>query len=155
VLIFVSDGGREMFSAPIGATASTPTRLAGNETGGKYFGPTSWSSDGALLTGPLALASGHYAGVGVYDLGARRTVEVSTDKTGGVEWLPNTRRLLYFTNNGTLLVVVDYATRVRTVVDVRLPAPAPDDTFAIAPDGRTIYYGAARAEADIWIVERK
>jgi hypothetical protein len=25
----------------------------------------------------------------------------------------------------------------------------------IRPDNRTIYYGAARAEADIWIVERK
>jgi len=154
-LIFVSGGDRDMFSAPIGATTATPTRLSGNETGGKYFGPTSWSSDGALLTGPLALASGHYAGVGVYDLGSRRTTEVSSDKTGGVQWLPHTRRLLYFTNNGTQLVVVDYATRVRTVVDVRLPAPATDDTFAIAPDGRAIYYGAARAEADIWIVERK
>ena len=33
--------------------------------------------------------------------------------------------------------------------------PAPhDDVFAISPDNRTIYYGAARAEADIWIVER-
>jgi hypothetical protein len=29
------------------------------------------------------------------------------------------------------------------------------DRFAISPDNRTIYYGAARAEADIWIVERQ
>ena len=39
-------------------------------------------------------------------------------------------------------------------MDVRLPGPSIDDLFAITPDSRTIYYGAARAEADIWIVER-
>ena len=47
-------------------------------------------------------------------------------------------------------------TRQRTVVDVRLPGPAtPNEMFAISPDNRTIYYGAVRAEADIWIAERK
>ena len=49
----------------------------------------------------------------------------------------------------------DAVTRVRTVVDVRLPGPATTDVFAISPDNRTIYYGAERTEADIWIVERK
>ena len=155
-MIFVSGGGRQMFSAPIGATPSTPTLMPGNETGGKYFGPTAWSADGTLLTGPLSLASGHYAGVGVYDIASRRTTEVSSDHTGAVQWLGKSRRLLYFTKSGGQLVVVDYATRSRSVVDVRLPgAAASDDNLAVAPDGRTIYYGAARAEADIWIVERK
>ena len=46
-------------------------------------------------------------------------------------------------------------TRKRTVVDVRLPGPSANEMFAISPDDRTIYYGGARAEADIWIVERK
>jgi eukaryotic-like serine/threonine-protein kinase len=155
LLIFASGGGREMFSAPIGATTSTPTQLPGNQTGGKYFGPTTWSSDGALLAGPLALASGHYAGVGVYDLAAHRTTEVSSDKTGAVQWLGSSHRLVYFTKNGTQLVVVDHATKARSVVDVRLPGTVSDDTIAVAPDGRTIYFGAARAEADIWIVERR
>jgi hypothetical protein len=27
--------------------------------------------------------------------------------------------------------------------------------FAISRDNRTIYYGAANAESDVWIVERK
>jgi len=30
-----------------------------------------------------------------------------------------------------------------------------NEMFAIRPYNRMIYYGAARAEADIWIVERK
>ena len=29
------------------------------------------------------------------------------------------------------------------------------DMFAISPDGRTIYSGTSRLEADTWIVERK
>jgi hypothetical protein len=37
----------------------------------------------------------------------------------------------------------------------RAPDPRLGRDFAISPDDRTIYYGAAHAEADIWIVERK
>jgi hypothetical protein len=63
--------------------------------------------------------------------------------------------VVYFAKNGTQLVVLDTVTRVRTVVDVRLPGPSSSDVFAVSRDGRTIYYGVSRAEADIWIVERK
>ena len=80
---------------------------------------------------------------------------VSGDVTFAVKWLPDGRRVMYFTTDGRELVMVDTTTRARTVVDVRLPAPATNEVFAISRDGRTIYYGAARAEADIWIVERK
>lgn len=67
----------------------------------------------------------------------------------------DSRRLVYFTSDGWQLVAVDTVTRKRTVIDVRLPAAATGEVFAIAPDRRTIYYGAARSEADIWIVEQK
>ncbi|MGH9204869.1 MAG: hypothetical protein ACRD2A_26890 [Vicinamibacterales bacterium] len=80
---------------------------------------------------------------------------ISTDVTYAPKWLADSRRVLYFTKNGSELVVVDSVTRTRTVVDVRLPGPSPDEMFAISPDNRTIYYGAAHTEADIWIVERK
>ena len=53
----------------------------------------------------------------------------------------------------TELVVLDTVTRARHVVDVKLPGWL-YDTFAIAPDNRTIYYGAWGAESDIWIAER-
>jgi hypothetical protein len=63
---------------------------------------------------------------------------------------------VYFAKKGVELVVLDTVTRKRTIVDVRLPGPAIiNEMFAISPDNRTIYYGAARAESDIWIVERK
>jgi hypothetical protein len=51
--------------------------------------------------------------------------------------------------------VVDAVTLKRTVVDVRLPDPSANEMFAISPDDRTIYYGAVRSEADVWIMERK
>jgi dipeptidyl aminopeptidase/acylaminoacyl peptidase len=53
------------------------------------------------------------------------------------------------------LVVVDVASRQRTVLNVRLPWPSTTDVFTISPDNRVIYYGAVHAEADIWIAERK
>ena len=72
-----------------------------------------------------------------------------------MQWLADNRRVVYFAKGGFELVVVDTSTKARTTVKVALPAPALDETFAISPDSRAIYYGAARAEADIWIIERK
>jgi hypothetical protein len=83
------------------------------------------------------------------------TTALCTDDPSAVRWLADGRRVVYFAKNGTELVVLDTVTRRRTRVDVRLPAPAAlNEGFAVSPDDRTIYYGAARAEADIWIVER-
>ncbi|CAN5742231.1 hypothetical protein BH18ACI5_BH18ACI5_09350 [soil metagenome] len=80
---------------------------------------------------------------------------VSADDAFGVRWLADSRRIIYFARGGRDLVVLDTFSGKRTVVDVRLPSPAVAEVFAISPDNRTIYYPAARAEADIWIVERK
>jgi hypothetical protein len=56
-----------------------------------------------------------------------------------MKWLADSRRVVYIGKNGTALVVLDTATRKRTVVDVRLPAPAiTNELFAISPDNRTI-----------------
>jgi len=105
--------------------------------------------------GVFAAESGRPAGVGVYDLKAKSVALLSSDESSAAKWLGDGHRIVYFAKNGRELVVIDSVTRQRTVVDVRLPAPSISDTFAISPDSRTIYYGAERAEADIWIVERK
>jgi Tol biopolymer transport system component len=113
-----------------------------------------WSRDGTQLAGYVAGESGRPAGIAVYDLAAKKARLVASDETWCAKWLDDNRRLIYFTRNGTELVVLDTATGARTRVDVQLPARASDDVFALGPKGRTIYYGAVRAEADIWIVER-
>ena len=107
------------------------------------------------LSGILGGTSGRPAGVGIYDFGTSTATMLSSDQAFHVKWLADSRRLVYFAKNGSELVVLDMATRARTVVPVRLPWPASEEAFAISPDNRTIYYGASRAEADIWIVERK
>jgi hypothetical protein len=81
--------------------------------------------------------------------------KLSSDETYGALWLADSRRVVYLTQRPAQLVVLDTVTRTRAVVDVRLPGTAQQDVFTISPDNRTVYYGAVRAESDIWIVERK
>ncbi len=150
---FVSNSGRTAYIAPI--DGGPIEELAGTQVNGTYFTPMSWSRDGQRLAGTLATESGRTTGVGVYDLATRVTTPVSADGPFAVKWLSDGRRLVYFAKNGGELVVVDTLTRRRTRVDVELPGPAAfNEGFAVSPDDRTIYYGAARAEADVWIVER-
>jgi Tol biopolymer transport system component len=153
-IVFGGDDGRSAFTIPLSAPAGVrPTPLPGASVDGKYFTATAWSSDARRITGYLVTDSGRPSGVGVYDVAAARTALVSADKAFAVKWLSDDRRVMYFTDNGRELVVVDTVSGKRTRVDVRLPGPSIDDLFAISADSRTIYYGAARAEADIWIVE--
>jgi serine/threonine protein kinase len=155
---FVSNSGRVVFSAPLAPSGGgvPPTELRGTQTNGKYFNPTGWSPDGTRLAGILISDSGRPSGIGTYDLAAHSTTMLSADEAYAVKWLSDGRRVVYFAKNGAELVMLDTATRTRSVIDVRLPGPAViNEMFAISPDNRTIYYGAARAEADIWIVERK
>src|SRR5262245_46814342 len=156
-VVFVALTGRVVYSAAIAPDrASTPTRLQGTETGGKYLTPTGWSSDGSRLIGTLASVSGRQSGVGLYDFATHSTKALSSDETSCVKWLADNRRVVYFLANGAGLVVIDTVTGQRSPVDVQLPAPPViNEMFTISPDNRTIYYGAARAEADIWIVEQK
>ena len=153
-IAFNDSSGRAVFVAPLTSSAA-PTELANTAVDNKFFTVSDWSNDGAKLAGFVSSASGRPAGVAVYDLAARATTILSDDETFGVKWLSDSRRVLYFDKRGSELVVLDTVTRQRTPIEVRLPGPATTDVFAISRDNRTIYYGAARAIADIWIVERK
>jgi Tol biopolymer transport system component len=154
-IAYIGDDGRSAFTVPFSpGKAVEATALTGSVVDGKYLTPTEWSPDGARLAGYVVADSGRPAGVAVYDVAAAKTTLISNDEAYAVNWLDGNRRVVYFTRGGQDLIVVDTATGARTRVDVRLPAPAIDDLFAVARDGRTIYYGAARAESDIWIVER-
>jgi eukaryotic-like serine/threonine-protein kinase len=118
------------------------------------FYATSWSPDGSRLAGYFTTDSGAPQGIGVYDLATRRfTTRVETGSSAA-RWLPDNRHLLFFSVEGDRLLAFDTATgRVRPV-DVTLPLPSTRETLALSPDGRTIYYGGRRGQADIWVVER-
>ena len=130
-------------------------KLEGTFLADDVLTPLSWSRDGARLAGTLASPSGAPVGVAAYDLSTKALTKVTDDSTYGVQWLADNRRVIYFTKGGWQLVVADTVTKTRTVVPVRLPAASHNDVFAISPDSRHIYYGGARAEADIWILEKK
>jgi Tol biopolymer transport system component/serine/threonine protein kinase len=144
-----------MWLALAAPPGTAPTELPGTLAEGRYLNATSWSPDANRLAGYIMGATGRPSGVGVYELSTRAMSIVSSEPTDAAKWLADSRRLIYFTRSGSELVVLDSMTRKRTLVDVHLPAPSTNDVFAISHDNRTIYYGAARAESDIWIVERK
>jgi hypothetical protein len=63
--------------------------------------------------------------------------------------------VVYFTRSGSL-VMQDVTTLER--VDVMKALPYPPDllrSLGIAPDGKTIYYGAQQVEANVWMVRRE
>jgi Tol biopolymer transport system component len=148
--------GRNAFTAAFSsASGGAPTELPGAMLGNDAFQPNDWSRDGTRLAGRLLSASGRAVGVAVYGLAAHTLTKLTDDEAFAVLWLADGRRVLYFDQAGRELAVLDTQTRTRTVVEVHLPAPAAQENFAISPDNRTIYYGAERTEADIWLVERK
>ena len=136
-------------------TMQSATLTKTTSTGGGVFQPTKWSRDGRLLTGSILLPSGAYAGVALYDLASGKATQINNDGAGDVAWMPDNKRVVYFTLAGKLMIQ-DVVTLKRHDIDVKLPLP-PDLDYNIAssPDGRTIYYGAQQTEANIWKVARK
>lgn len=137
------------------APSKAPEQLAFSSPPDTLLDAMDWSADGSKLAGIEISHGGHNAHVVVYDLSSHQLTIVSDDTAPSVRWLGDSRHVIYFDNHGTELVTLDTVTRQRTVVTVQLPGPSVDDMFAITRDGRTIYYGAVHAEADIWIAERK
>jgi len=153
-IVFQGSSTRSVYTMPLAGGAAA-TQLAGALIGDDLLAPYSWSRDGKRLAGVLFSPSGGSVGVGVYDLETGTATRLAPDPTYAVRWLADGRRIVYFTNGGWQLVVLDTVSHARTPIALRLPAPSTNDVFAITPDNRHIYYGAARGEADIWILERK
>ncbi len=125
------------------------------ETGTGVFSPNKWSRDGLWLTGVVLEPSGGYAGIAIHNLASGKTMQLNNDGAGDVAWMPDNKRVVYFTAKGTLMIQ-DVVTLRRQAIDVKLPLPPdPDLNIATSPDGRTIYYGAFQKEANVWKAERK
>jgi Tol biopolymer transport system component len=156
LLIVSSDSNLAMIGAsPWPLTRETATQLTGMDVAGGRMVPNQWSADGRWLTGKVQPPSGGFRGGAIHDMEAGRTRALSTDGTSlMVGWLPGSRRVLYFTESGAL-VVQDIESLERRVVSPALPYP-PDQLGSIiaAPDGKTLYYGARQVESNIWMVRR-
>jgi Tol biopolymer transport system component/tRNA A-37 threonylcarbamoyl transferase component Bud32 len=136
-------------------SASPPRKLPGTLAGGQFFQPTDWSRDGLRLAGMVTAENGSLTGVGVYDMASAAMTVVSGDPTAFVRWLADNRRIVYVEATNRQLVVVDVDTRARVATALRSALMPSASILAVSPDGRTVYVGGEKAEADIWIVERR
>jgi eukaryotic-like serine/threonine-protein kinase len=142
-------------AAPWPVTPETATRLTGFDVPGGRMFATQWSPDGRWLTGGVRPASGAFRGNAIYEMATGQARALNDDGLGEqVAWLPGSRRVVYFTKSGAL-VVQDIGSLQRRVLSDALPYP-PDQLGHIvaAPDGRTLFYGARRVESNIWMVRR-
>ena len=151
-VVFSGVGGR-VYEMTLASPGAAPRVLENTTVPRGALVATAWSPDGRKLAGPV-MSGGQLVGVAVYELGSKTARMVTDDNPSSVRWIGDSRRLIYFLPSGEL-VLLDTESSRRTVVDVQLPASSSLELFAVAPDGRTIYYGAKRSEADIWIVERQ
>jgi eukaryotic-like serine/threonine-protein kinase len=154
--LVVSAGAGEsgVFLVRLGPAGDEDAELLPGSAGDPAFLATSWSPDGTALAGYVVSSSGAIQSLATYDLAGRRIARRFDVPGRFTRWLPDSRRLLAFTAAGDALMVFDAGTGTARRVDVTLPLPDTGVTLALSPDGRTIYYGGRREEADIWILER-
>ena len=139
---------------PWPATLSNSKPLSGLTLGRGELQPNLWSPDGRWLSGAIKTSAGASVGFGVYELATGEARTVSEDGGVGVaSWLPDSRRLIYVTRKGEL-VVVDAMSGARRVVRSGF-ATLDFDSGAMAPAGRTFYYGAEQVESNIWRLQRR
>lgn len=130
--------------------AQSPESLAVKMPDGAWIVPSAWSPDGRLLAGTITTASGSSMGMGVYDLAARTARTVFTGPSGyGCTWLGDSRRLIYLFADALWLLDVESGRRRELQSNIAA------NYATLAPDGRTIYVGLSRSQADLWMGELK
>jgi Tol biopolymer transport system component len=148
------ESGGVIGTAPWPLKQAAATELKLDVSGGTIV-PTYWSRDGRWLSGYVVNQHGEGIGFGVYDVATGLARRLNDDSRGyDLAWLPGGREVIYFTARGGL-VRQDVLSLERREVAASLPYP-PDIlwSLALAPDGRTLYYGARQIEANIWVVQR-
>jgi Tol biopolymer transport system component/serine/threonine protein kinase len=117
--------------------------------------PRDWSPDGRRLAGVVQDAAGISAEgiIAWYDLNAGTSTIVSHDRSSNVQWLPDSRRMVIVNDKGEV-VILDADTKRRKVLPTGWPFQIANGSVTVAPDGRTLYFGAQKVESDIWMVER-
>jgi Tol biopolymer transport system component/serine/threonine protein kinase len=112
-----------------------------------YFWATSWSPDGRKLGGWVN-PEGETSGVVVYDLENGSFEQITAFGTSPV-WLSDNRRLLF--NHLHKLYLVN--SKTKKVQELLPPSPHRVSGYGLSADGRTLNYGLAVREADVWLLD--
>jgi Tol biopolymer transport system component len=113
----------------------------------EIFWATSWSPDGRKLGGWVSPES-ETPGMAVYDF-ETGGYERITDFGNSPVWLSDNRRLLF--NYLQRLYIVNSETK--KFHELLPPSPHRVSGYGLTPDGRTLYYGLAVKEADVWLLD--
>ena len=148
-----SSGSSGVHLVDLTASAPSVRPLENGTLPGGVMYASSWSADGTKLAGVVVSGGGQPLGIGVYDFASRAARLVSDDATYGAAWLSDSRRILYFTRTGDL-ILLDTVSMERRPVTVQLPLAPLNDLFALSTDDRLIVYAGRRSESDIWVVDR-
>src|SRR5215471_7242876 len=113
---------------------------------GEQFSAIAWSPDGEWLVGFDRPHAPHpKLGLAVYSLKSR-AYEWLVEYWGGyVSWLNDSRRLVFASNDGKLLLIDRQSKKIHEVLST--PGERLDDP-ALSRDNRTIYFARARMESD-------
>jgi Tol biopolymer transport system component len=136
---------------PMTEKSSTVTKI---EVPGGIMVSTYWTRDGRWMSGYVIAPSGEASGFALYDVVAKRARQLNKDSRAyDLAWLPGHKRVVYFTTQGSL-VMQDIESLQRRELVRALPYP-PNilSNIVASPDGRTLYYGAQQAQANIWLVK--
>ena len=147
--------GTLMGGPPWPVTDRTATLIPNLSVPGGFARLNYWPHDGHWISGTTFTSNGGIRGHVVVDPTTLRPRVLNDDSRGLLmAWLPDHQHVVYFLKNNTL-VMQDITTLQRRPITGTLPYP-PDESQAItaSPDGRTLYYGAQQAEANIWMVRR-
>jgi hypothetical protein len=124
-----------------------PEEMTGFEIGDGWLVPGSWSPDGSLMAGQIVGGAGPGA-LAVYDPRLGKARQVSEDRNGG-HWLDSHRLVALTTRNE--IAIIDALTGQRHVLSTPQLADMPMNSLVPSPDGRTLFFGVRRTEADIWM----
>jgi Tol biopolymer transport system component len=103
--------------------------------------------------GPVKNAAGRRIAIGVYDLKTHTAKKLSDDDSEyAVRWLPDSRRVAAINVNGEI-VILDADSGRRHALALPASFRVRADSLVVAPDGRTLYVGRLRSEADLWMVQ--
>ena len=115
---------------------------------GVRFAQTSWSPDGEWLAG--FSPDPEHLSAAVYSLKSGTYQKLTEYEGGPVNWLNDSRRLLFMSKGRSRLTVFDRVTRLSHEVG--------DGSWSYASlsrDNRTIYFVRREAEGDIWMATLK